>query len=63
LEGECAREGAAADASPVNPQGAILVVDVERALKDPCALRDRRGRSAVQLRSVSSFLRREIALT
>jgi DNA-binding beta-propeller fold protein YncE len=33
---ECAREGAAAnDASPVNPQGAILVVDVERALKDP----------------------------
>ena len=33
---ECAREGAAAnDASLVNPQGAILVVDVERALKDP----------------------------
>jgi DNA-binding beta-propeller fold protein YncE len=33
---ECPREGAAAnDASPVNPQGAILVVDVERALKDP----------------------------
>jgi DNA-binding beta-propeller fold protein YncE len=33
---ECAREGAAAnDASPVNPQGAILVVDVARAIKDP----------------------------
>ncbi len=32
---ECPREGAAAnDASPVNPQGAILVVDVARALKD-----------------------------
>jgi DNA-binding beta-propeller fold protein YncE len=33
---ECPREGAAAgDATPVNPQGAILVVDVARAIKDP----------------------------
>jgi DNA-binding beta-propeller fold protein YncE len=31
---ECAREGANADSTRVNPQGAILVVDVAKALKD-----------------------------
>jgi DNA-binding beta-propeller fold protein YncE len=33
---ECKREGAVAtDTTPVNPQGAILIVDVERAQSDP----------------------------
>src|SRR5262249_25637668 len=32
---ECPREGAGADAAIVNPQGAILIVDVAKALKDP----------------------------
>ncbi len=33
---ECKREGAAAaDSLPVNPQGAILVIDVRRATRDP----------------------------
>jgi DNA-binding beta-propeller fold protein YncE len=33
---ECKREGAAAtDTTPVNPQGAILIVDVARAQADP----------------------------
>jgi len=31
---ECPREGAAADTTPVNPRGAILVVDVARSLTD-----------------------------
>jgi len=32
---ECRREGAANDSTLVKPRGAILVVDVDRALKDP----------------------------
>jgi YVTN family beta-propeller protein len=32
---ECKREGATADTTSVNPQGAILIVDVERARTDP----------------------------
>jgi len=32
---ECKREGAAADTTPVSPQGAIHVVDVDRARTDP----------------------------
>jgi YVTN family beta-propeller protein len=32
---ECKREGAATDTTSVNPQGAILIVDVERARTDP----------------------------
>ena len=32
---ECRREGAASDSALVRPRGAILVADVERALKDP----------------------------
>jgi len=32
---ECKREGAAADTTPANPQGAILVIDVARAQTDP----------------------------
>lgn len=31
---ECPREGSATDAQPVNPQGAILVVDAARAITD-----------------------------
>ena len=32
---ECKREGATTDTTSVNPQGAILIVDVERARTDP----------------------------
>jgi YVTN family beta-propeller protein len=32
---ECKREGAGTDTASVNPQGAILIVDVERARTDP----------------------------